>query len=237
MDAALPMFVHLDFRGHEARVTGGVVRRVLERISGPEKLSENLRSVCLANCRRISGPQAEGILDHLAATCPKAEQMDVTGCTLEVVIRAFAVRTRHALSAASPLELYESISTLQMEGGSDRMQFEDLRLRLTDLPGPHVVLEGGLQEMVEAGALQRILLKEASQGGGWAMALVLGLKFYDIQCSHDTVDEESGSNLIHLATSRGDEAMVRLLLRTGAAVEEKDEHLRPVVQTQLKQTG
>jgi hypothetical protein len=224
------MFVHLNFRGHEARVTGGVVRRALERISGPEKLSENLRSVCLANCRRISGPQAEGILDRLAATCPKVEQMDVTGCTLEVVIRAFAVRTRHALCAASPLELYESISTLQMEGG-DRMQFEDLRLGLTELPGPHVVLEGGLQDMVDAGALQRILLTEARQGSGWAMALLLGLKFHDIQCTHDTVDQESGSNLIHLqgkdnqgstplllACRMGNLELAQVLVETGAEV-------------------
>ena len=61
MDAALPMLVHLDFRGHEARVTGGVVRRTLERISGPE--SENLRSLDLADCRRISGPEAEKRFD------------------------------------------------------------------------------------------------------------------------------------------------------------------------------
>ena len=125
VDAALRMSVHLNFRGHEARVTGGVVRRALERIAGP-----SLRSVGLASCRGISGAEAEEILDRLAATCPKVEQMDVTGCTMEVVIRAFAVRTRHALSAASPLELYARINALQEEEGGDRMQFEDLRSRL-----------------------------------------------------------------------------------------------------------
>jgi hypothetical protein len=121
-----------------------------------------------------------------------------------------------------------------------------------ELPGgPHIVLEGGLKEMVEADAfeeeddsdgpapdrLERLLLTEVRMGSAWAVALVLSLKFDDIQCTHDTVDNSSGSKLIHLAASCGDEAMVRLLLRTGAAVEEKDEHLRPVVQTQLKQTG
>ena len=218
VNAALQIFVHLDFRGHEARVTGSVVRRALERMKG-----SNLRSVGLANCQGISGAEAEEILDRLAATCPKVEQMDVTGCTLEVVIRAFAVRTRHALSAASPLELYARINALQEEEGGDRMQFEDLRSRLMELPGgPHIVLEGGLQEMVEASAVERILLKEARQGSAWAVALVLSLKFDDIQCTHDTVDNSSGFKPIHLAASRGDEAMVRLLLRTGAAVEEKD---------------
>ena len=146
VDDAHRMLVYLDFRGHETHVTGGVVRRALERIAGP-----SLRSVGLANCRGISGAEAEEILDRLAATCPKVEQMDVTGCTLEVVIRAFAVRTRHVLSAASPLELYGRINALQEEEGGDRMQFEDLRSRLMELlgPGPHIVLEGGLQEMVE----------------------------------------------------------------------------------------
>ena len=132
VDAGLRMSVHLNFRGHEARVTGGVVRRALERIAGP-----SLRSVGLANCRGISPAEAEEILDRLAATCPKVEQMDVTGCTLEVVIRAFAVRTRHALSAASPVELYARINALQEEEGGDRTQFEDLRSRLMELPGLH----------------------------------------------------------------------------------------------------
>ena len=143
VDAGLRMSVHLNFRGHEARVAGGVVRRALERI-GP-----SLRSVGLANCWGISGAEAEEILDRLAATCPKVEQMDVTGCTLEVVIRAFAVRTRHALSAASPLELYGRINALQEEEGGDRMQFEDLRSRLMELPdpGPHnIVMEEGCRK-------------------------------------------------------------------------------------------
>ena len=218
VDTALRMFVHLHFRGHEARVTGGVVRCALERI-GP-----SLRSVGLANCWGISGAEAEEILDRLAATCPKVEQMDLTGCTLEVVIRTFAVRTRHALSAASPLELYARINALQEEEGGDRMQFEDLRSRLMELPGPHIVLEGGQQDMMEAGALKRILLKEARQGSALAVALVLSLKFDDIQCTHDTVDNNSGSKLIHLAANRGDEAMVHLLLRTGAGVDEMDKH-------------
>ena len=51
VDAALQTFVHLDFCGHEARVTGGVVRGALEIMKG-----SNLRSVDLANCRGISGP-------------------------------------------------------------------------------------------------------------------------------------------------------------------------------------
>ena len=68
VNAALQIFVHLDFRGHEARVTGSVVRRALERMKG-----SNLRSVCLAGCMGISGAEAEEILDRLAATCPKVE--------------------------------------------------------------------------------------------------------------------------------------------------------------------
>ena len=119
------------------------------------------------------------------------------------------------------------------------MQFEDLRSRLMELPdpGPHnIVLEGGLQEMVEAYAseeedesdspasdrLERLLLTEVKLGSAWAVALVLGLKFDDIQGTHDTVDNNRGSKLIHLAAIRGDETMVRLLLRTDATVEEED---------------
>ena len=69
------------------------------------------------------------------------------------------------------------------------------------------MLEGG-QALVQAGALERILLKEAKQGSGWALALLLSVKFEDIQCTHDAVDN-SGCQLIHLAASRGDEALVR----------------------------
>jgi len=124
VDDAHRMLVHLDFRGHETHVTGGVVRRALERIAGP-----SLRSVGLADCRGVSGREADEILYRLFAKCPKVEKMDVTGCTLEVVIRIFADRTRHALSAASPMELYELINALQVEEGGNRMKFEDLRSR------------------------------------------------------------------------------------------------------------
>ena len=164
--------------------------------------------------------QAEDIHDRIVKAYSKVQQMDVTGCTSEVVVRTFAVRARDALSAAFPLELYERINTLQEGEGGDRMQFEDLLSRLKELPGPHIVLEGGLQETVKAGALKRILLKEARHGSGWAVALMLSVEFDDIKCTHDIVDNKPGSKLINLAVSRGDEAMVRLLVRTGAAVEE-----------------
>ena len=62
----------------------------------------------------------------------------MTGCTLKFVIRAFAVRTRHAVRAASPQELYARVNALQEEEGGDRVQFEDLRSRLMELPGPTV---------------------------------------------------------------------------------------------------
>ena len=80
------------------------------------------QKICQRICAQCAWPtaggsEAEGILDRLVATCPKVEQMDVTGCTFEVVLRA--VRTRHALSAASPLELYVRINTLQEEEGGN----------------------------------------------------------------------------------------------------------------------
>ena len=73
---ALRMLVHVDFRGQETRVTGRVVRCALQRIAGP-----SLRSLDLADCRRIRGPAPEAILDRLVATCPKVEKMDIAGCT------------------------------------------------------------------------------------------------------------------------------------------------------------
>ena len=194
-------------------------------------------------CDQLAWPTAggsaaqgrRGILDHILATCPKAEQIDVTGCTLEVVIRTFAVCARHALSASSPLELYERINVLDEEEG-DRMQFEDLRSRLQELPmcRPHIMLAGMLQEMVEAVAsneeissddlvtdrLGRLLLTEVSQGSVWAVALVLSVKFDDIQCTGIGWFPKS----IHLAVSRGDEPIVLLLVLACAAVEEMDEH-------------
>ena len=53
---------------------------------------------------------------------------------------------------------------------------------------------------------------------------MLSVKFDDIKCTgYDAVDN-SGCQPVHLAVSRGYDAMVRLLVRTGAAVEERDEH-------------
>jgi len=89
--------------------------------------------------------------------------------------------------------------------------------------GPHILLEGGLQEKVKKRALKRILLKEAKEGSGWAAALVLSVKFDDIECTHDVVDN-SRRQPIHIAASRGNQAMVRLLVHTGAAVDTPDKY-------------
>ena len=208
---ALPMLVHLDFRGHEARVTGRDVLCALVRLAGA-----SLRSVSLADCREISGPEAEMIQEEIlyrlvkerersrlslvAQTCPKVE-IHVSKCTLEVAVRTFAVLARNVLSAACPLKLYAAINALPHETFGDRIEFEDLRSHLElnqnqELPGPHIVLERGLLELVETGApgeddesddpnsnrlkrlqlkesLKRLLLKEARHGNGsWRLCSV-----------------------------------------------------------------
>ena len=87
----------------------------MERIAGP-----CLRSVGLANCRGMSGHEPKEILGSVA-TCPNVEKIDVTGCTLEVATRTFAVRARDVHIAASPprLELYEVINALQEKAGGE----------------------------------------------------------------------------------------------------------------------
>ena len=99
------------------------------------------------------------------------------------------------------------------------MQFEDLRSCLMELPvrGPHIVLEAVLQNVVEMDALRQLLLKDATQGNGWIVALVLSVKFDAIECRHNAEDSRH-CQALHLAASLGDEATVRLLVRAGADV-------------------
>jgi len=78
------------------------------------------------------------------------------------------------------------------------------------------------------GYLDRLLVKEASEGSGWSAALLLGVSFGKDDdgnarmCDCDAHDR-SGSHVLHEAAERGDVDMVSLLLRASADVGVEDE--------------
>ena len=115
--------------------------------------------------------------------------------------------------------MYESIKALQREEeDGDRMQFEDLRLLLKEHPfGPHIVLEGGLLKRVKNNALKGLLFMVARQESGWALALVLSVKFDDVLCTIDAKDR-SGSTTLHGACRAGSLNLTETLVEAGAEV-------------------
>jgi len=68
------------------------------------------------------------------------------------------------------------------------------------------------------GSLDRLLVTEASEGSGWAAALLLGVSFGEVDngsahmCSCDALDR-SGRRVLHVAATRGDGDTASLLLR------------------------
>ena len=137
----------------------------------------------------------------VAATCPRVAAIDVTGCRARSVIRAVAVRARDALAAASPLDLYVLLEALHRAGEEDdaesaggRCSFGRVCAHLRTLPAPpHLELDPEFDPEENAGDsdweaaedaqdsdseaedtpgyLDRLLVKEASEGSGWSAAL------------------------------------------------------------------
>jgi ankyrin repeat protein len=273
---ALPTLRTLDFRGHEARVTGPHVLEVLARVAGA-----NLGVINLSNCLLLGAADVEQILTRVTATCTGVVEIDVTCMSSRNVLRAVAVRARDALAAASPRDLYEFLEALfrageeegEEESAGGRCSFGRVCSHLRTLPVPHLVLDPEFDpeenslpgdsdnepepEEENAGDydsdseeederkltyFDRLLLKEARDGGGWSAALLLGVSFGKDypegarMCDCDAYawvprsarggemmrGSLTRSRVLHEAAKRGDADMVSLLLRARADVDVVD---------------
>jgi hypothetical protein len=86
---ALKTAHQLNLSGFAESVTNGVVRLALVRVT-----SENLRLVNLSGCHNISTGGMEDILQYVAEHCSGVEELDVTACSNETVLRAVATRAQ-----------------------------------------------------------------------------------------------------------------------------------------------
>jgi hypothetical protein len=76
-------------------VTGEGVKRTLGLVAGG-----NLQIVGLELCRKLMAHDMEEILKLLDATCPGVREVDVTGCSDQVILRALSVRALSTLGAS-----------------------------------------------------------------------------------------------------------------------------------------
>ena len=118
-----PLLRVLDFPGREACITGADVLAVLELARG-----QNLASINLARCRKISATDIDAILAFIATACPSVALIDMEGCGQAAQLRALAARTSALGGAESPRALFEFITALQ-EG--TRCPLEHLRALLS----------------------------------------------------------------------------------------------------------
>ncbi len=68
--------------------------------------SENLKRVDLSGCHNISAGCMEDILQYMTETCSGVNEVDVTACSNEAVLRAVATRARAVCGVHSALDLY-----------------------------------------------------------------------------------------------------------------------------------
>lgn len=152
-----PLLRVLDFPGREACITGADVLAVLELARG-----QNLTSINLARCRKISATDIDAILSFIATACPSVALIDMEGCGQAAQLRALAARTSALGGAESPRALFEFITALQ-EG--TRCQLEHLRALLSQGRPPFLVLD------VKPG--QHALHDAARMGGAWVAGVLL----------------------------------------------------------------
>ena len=205
----------LDFRGHEERMTGPEILTALSRVA-----STNLRLVDLAACTGIMPADVARILERVAATCPGVVEINVTGCSVQVQLRALAVRVQSVCGADSPRALFEFISALQE--GAARYPLSSLR---------SLLLQGPLNLLFEFVPGRDALLDAAKQGGGWEAALLLSLA-YAVETdavgasetrTFDSNHEDTGRRrAVHVAAMRGDRPLLTVLITAGAPLNVPD---------------
>ena len=183
-------------------VTGEGAKRTLGLVAGG-----NLRVVGLALCRKLSARDVEEILKLLDATCPGVREVDITGCSDEVMLRALAVRALSTLGA-SPLLVHARL--LELAAGTARCPFAAF---LDAVQEPVRLLFDPAFAPAE-GAFLGVLVEACAAGNETAVvaaALLLGVSFPVDQDDEDDEDDE-GETRVFDVDATDDEGNTPLLI-------------------------
>jgi hypothetical protein len=229
----------LNLSGFAESVRDEDVRLALVRVT-----SENLKRVDLSFCHHISAGGMEDILQYMAETCSSVEEIDVTACSNEAVVRAVALRARAVCGVHSALDLYTHLKSLEVHAEeADEEQDEEEQehwkrypfsylSRLLHASTPHLLFDP------ELAAHKNALFRAAAHGTGSDVAMLLILSFAvgdeeesdedesdedesdedDIRI-YDVNDEDSeGDSPLLLACRSGDLEIAEVLVVAGADV-------------------
>jgi ankyrin repeat protein len=214
---SLPLLRGVSFH---VSVKGEDVLRALGLVAGG-----SLQLVGMALCRELSACDIEEILKVLDATCPGVREVDITGCSDEVMLRALAVRALSTLGA-SPLLVHARL--LELAAGTARCPFAAF---LDSVQEPMRLLFDPAFAPAE-GAFLSVLVEACVAGNETAVvaaALLLGVSF---PVDEDDEDDEgetrvfdcnerdcNGRTALHFAAQRGCPApLFAVLMSAGADV-------------------
>ena len=205
LDHALRLLRRVSF---PVSVTGEGAKRTLGLVAGG-----NLHVVGLALCRELSARDIEEILKLLHATCPGVREVDITGCSDEVILRALSVRALSTLGA-SPLHVHTFL--MELAAGCARCP---LAAFLNAVQEPMRLLFDPAFAPAE-GAFLGVAEKACIAGNETAFveaALLLGLAFQDDQGKTRVFDcnqrDLIGQTALHYVAQRGCPAPLFAVLR------------------------
>ena len=217
LDRALPLLRLVSF---PIGVTGEGAKRTLGLVAGG-----NLRVVGLALCRKLSARDVEEILKLLDATCPGVREVDITGCSDEVMLRALAVRALSTLGA-SPLHMHARL--LELAAGTARCPFAAF---LNALQEPRVLFDPAFAPA--EGAFLKVAAEACNDGDGDGTAVVeaamlLGVSFPvgnqgETRVFDCNQRDRNGRTALHRAAEQGCLALLfALLISAGANLNATD---------------
>ena len=201
-------------------VTGEGAKRTLGLVAGG-----NLRVVGLALCRKLSARDVEEILKLLDATCPGVREVDITGCSDEVILRALAVRALSTLGA-SPLHMHARL--LELAAGTARCPFAAF---LNALQEPRLLFDPAFAPA--KGAFLKVAAEACNDGDGDGTAVVeaamlLGVSFPvgnqgETRAFDCNQRDHNGRTALHRAAEQGCLALLfALLISAGANLNATD---------------
>ena len=217
LDRALPLLRLVSF---PIGVTGEGAKRTLGLVAGG-----NLRVVGLALCRKLSARDVEEILKLLDATCPGVREVDITGCSDEVILRALAVRALSTLGA-SPLHMHARL--LELAAGTARCPFAAF---LNALQEPRLLFDPAFAPA--EGAFLKVAAEACNDGDGDGTAVVeaamlLGVSFPvgnqgETRVFDCNQRDRNGRTALHRAAEQGCLALLfALLISAGANLNATD---------------
>ena len=201
-------------------VKGEDVLRALGLVAGG-----SLQLVGMALCRELSACDIEEILKLLDATCPGVREVDITGCSDEVILRALAVRALSTLGA-SPLHMHARL--LELAAGTARCPFAAF---LNALQAPRLLFDPAFAPA--EGAFLKVAAEACNDGDGDGTAVVeaamlLGVSFPvgnqgETRVFDCNQRDRNGRTALHRAAEQGCLALLfALLISAGANLNATD---------------